>query len=111
MGGGGAWDLVLRAVCKKFKEQAGISMKGSRLIGMLEVVTGRGWRQGLVGTVMVTRVVRVEEVEFLAWDPFQDELPPLPPSVWRANAGRCAEISESVIWKCRGVKNSRSMLD
>lgn len=49
-------------------------------MGMFEVVTGCGWRLGLAGTVMVTWVVWVEDVDFLAWVPFEVEPPS---SLWR----------------------------
>lgn len=69
--------LVSRTVCEK---QAGIPMKNSSLMGMFEVVTGCGWWLRLVGTVMVTWVVRVEEFDFPVWVPFEVEQPS---SMWR----------------------------
>lgn len=55
-------------------------MKDSSLMGMFEVVTGCGWWLRLAGTVIVTGVVRVEEVDFPAWVPFEVELLS---SMWR----------------------------
>lgn len=60
---------------KEFKEHAGIPMKDSSLMGMFEVVTGGGCWLGLAGTVMVTWVVWVEGVDFLAWVPFEVKPP------------------------------------
>lgn len=83
-------------------------MKDSSLMGMSEVVTGCGRRLGLAGAAVVTWVVWVEGVDFLAWVPF--EVKP-PSSLWRPmreDVLRLVNISDE---RMQGVKNSKSMLD